>query len=181
MDGEAVMAESVKGKERPNSVDVVICGRALNLIGDEEPEYFRALARYVNKKRDEIAAAKRSSGPYNQQLLIAVNAADDYFKERERRQRAESQLSRGLSALEIVKAENDGLIAERAELARQIAELKAELAAAGANTVRPLPKPEPPEPPVGANIVRPLPEPEPDVYNKNAYVKRKPNHRRGGR
>ena len=164
MDGEAVMAESVKGKERPNSVDVVICGRAMNLIGDEEPEYFRALARYVNKKRDEIAAAKRSSGPYNQQLLIAVNAADDYFKERERRQRAESQLSRGLSALEIVKAENDGLIAERAELARQIAELKAELAAA-----------------VGANIVRPLPEPEPDVYNKNAYVKRKPNHRRGGR
>lgn len=65
-----------------NDIQVVINGRIYNLSGYEDTDYLQDVANYMNSK---IAECKTSDGfhrlnPEYQNILLAINIADDYFK-----------------------------------------------------------------------------------------------------
>ncbi len=65
-----------------NDIQVVINGRIYNLSGYEDTDYLQEVANYMNSK---IAECKTSDGfqrmsPEYQNILLAINIADDYFK-----------------------------------------------------------------------------------------------------
>lgn len=68
--------------EDKNDIQVVINGRIYNLSGYEDTDYLQEVANYMNSK---IAECKESEGfhrlnPEYQNILLAINIADDYFK-----------------------------------------------------------------------------------------------------
>lgn len=65
-----------------NDIPVVINGRIYNLSGYENREYLQEVANYMNSKISECKAAegfRRLNAEY-QNILLAINIADDYFK-----------------------------------------------------------------------------------------------------
>ena len=72
-----------------NKVEVVISGEVFTLVASEEAEYILKLARYIDKKTGELKGSKSSANinPATRSLLIAINIADDLFKETERGER----------------------------------------------------------------------------------------------
>ena len=65
-----------------NDIPVVINGRIYNLSGYENREYLQDVANYMNSKIAECKAAEgfRRLNPEYQNILLAINIADDYFK-----------------------------------------------------------------------------------------------------
>ncbi len=65
-----------------NDAEVIIGGKVLHLSGYESEEYLQKVAAYINSKHAEysrLEGFKRS--PVDQQnLLLQLNIADDYFK-----------------------------------------------------------------------------------------------------
>lgn len=65
-----------------NDIPVVINGRIYNLSGYEDTDYLQEIANYMNSKIAECKAAegfRRLNAEY-QNILLAINIADDYFK-----------------------------------------------------------------------------------------------------
>ncbi len=65
-----------------NDIPVVINGRIYNLSGYENTEYLQDVANYMNHKIAECKSSegfRRLSAEY-QNILLAINIADDYFK-----------------------------------------------------------------------------------------------------
>ncbi|MBQ9984469.1 MAG: cell division protein ZapA [Lachnospiraceae bacterium] len=65
-----------------NDIPVVINGRIYNLSGYEDTEYLQEVANYMNSKIAECKASdgfRRLNAEY-QNILLAINIADDYFK-----------------------------------------------------------------------------------------------------
>ena len=65
-----------------NDIPVVINGRIYNLSGYEDTDYLQEVANYMNSKITECKAAegfRRLNAEY-QNILLAINNADDYFK-----------------------------------------------------------------------------------------------------
>ena len=65
-----------------NDITVVINGRIYNLSGYENPEYLQEVANYMNSKIAECKASEgfRRLNPEYQNILLAINIADDYYK-----------------------------------------------------------------------------------------------------
>lgn len=67
-----------------NDIPVVINGRIYNLSGYEDTDYLQEIANYMNSKIAECKASdgfRRLNAEY-QNILLAINIADDYFKVR---------------------------------------------------------------------------------------------------
>ena len=65
-----------------NDIPVVINGRIYNLSGYENTDYLQEVANYINSKIAECKASdgfRRLNAEY-QNILLAINIADDYFK-----------------------------------------------------------------------------------------------------
>ena len=65
-----------------NDIPVVINGRIYNLSGYENTDYLQEVANYMNSKIAECKASdgfRRLNAEY-QNILLAINIADDYFK-----------------------------------------------------------------------------------------------------
>lgn len=65
-----------------NDIAVVINGRIYNLSGYEDTDYLQEVANYMNTKIAECKASDgfRRMSPEFQNILLAINIADDYFK-----------------------------------------------------------------------------------------------------
>lgn len=65
-----------------NDIPVVINGRIYNLSGYENTDYLQEVANYMNSKIAECKASEgfRRLNPEYQNILLAINIADDYFK-----------------------------------------------------------------------------------------------------
>ncbi len=65
-----------------NDIAVVINGRIYNLSGYEDTDYLQEVANYMNSKIAECKASDgfRRMSPEYQNILLAINIADDYFK-----------------------------------------------------------------------------------------------------
>ena len=74
---------------------VEIDGREITLTGDETA-YMEMIAAYINGKIEEL----KKGGNYNRQtgedrrLMLLLNIADDYYREKQRREETERQLAR---------------------------------------------------------------------------------------
>ncbi len=75
--------------ESKSTVDVIIGGKVYTLSGYEEEEYLHKIAAYINGRVQELqnqsGFAKQSADMQN--ILIQLNIADDYFKEKEENER----------------------------------------------------------------------------------------------
>jgi len=65
---------------------VEIFGETLALVSDEDEDYIKGLAAYIDSKIDELAQPSARSGmhPTTLSLLASVMIADELFKEREK-------------------------------------------------------------------------------------------------
>jgi len=69
-----------------NKIHVEIYGELLTLVSDEDEEYIKGLAEYIDSKINEIANPSARSGmhPTTLSLLASVIIADELFKERDK-------------------------------------------------------------------------------------------------
>ena len=69
-----------------NKIEVIISGEVFTLIANENESYIHQLARYIDRKTNEIMGSKSNANinPATRSLLIAINIADDLFKEKEK-------------------------------------------------------------------------------------------------
>lgn len=77
------MNQEKMGKER--SVEIKVFGQTYTVKTDAEEDHIQEVARYVNEKMDEVVKKTRSVSTLNVAILTALNVADDFLKEKERR------------------------------------------------------------------------------------------------
>lgn len=68
-----------------NFTDVLIGGKIYTLGGQEEENYLQQVASYINEKMSELRRQEgfsKQSEDY-QSVMVYLNLADDYFKERD--------------------------------------------------------------------------------------------------
>ena len=71
--------------KKPNLTEVLIDGKIYSVSGEENTEYIQKVAQFVNEKIQEVRTLpgfKRLDEEY-QTLLLNLNLADAYFKEKE--------------------------------------------------------------------------------------------------
>ncbi len=68
-----------------SKVEVVIGGRIYKLAGQDSPDYIQTVARYIDTKLNELKRAATPSIVYDESfpIILALNIADDLFKEKE--------------------------------------------------------------------------------------------------
>lgn len=79
--------------DHKNYTEVLIDGRIYTLGGAEEEMYLQKVAAYINEKTGKIKKQEgfsRLSADF-QAVMVALNIADDYFKEQERADRLAEQ------------------------------------------------------------------------------------------
>ena len=72
------------GKER--YVEIKVFGQTYTVKTDEEEDYIRKVAQYVNEKMEEVLRKTRSVSTLNVAILTALNIADDLLRERDKRE-----------------------------------------------------------------------------------------------
>lgn len=79
-----------------NDVQVIINGKVYTLSGSESEAYLQKVASYINSKFNEfekLDSYRKLNSDY-QGILLALNIADDLFKEQEKNQRLETSISK---------------------------------------------------------------------------------------
>lgn len=113
-----------------NDIDIIIGGKTFTLSGVESEEYLREVASYLNGKIREFSddAAYWRLPNDMRGVMLQLNLADDYFKERSRAAAFEEQV-RELSGLQEQKEKTIGEMKAKAEEdASRISELEADAA-----------------------------------------------------
>jgi cell division protein ZapA len=70
---------------RENSVEVKVLGQTFSVKTDSDEAHVQEVAQYVNEKMEEILKKTRTVSSLNVAILTALNIADDFLKEREKR------------------------------------------------------------------------------------------------
>ena len=71
--------------EKENSVEIKVFGQIFTVKTDSDETHMQEVARYVNEKIDEIQKKTKSVSSLNVAILTALNIADDFLREREKR------------------------------------------------------------------------------------------------
>lgn len=78
-----------------NFIEVIINKKVYQLSGSESEEYLQKLARHIDKKTQELSVAAgydKMTAEY-QNLLLALNLADEYFKCKEELEHMDEEAS----------------------------------------------------------------------------------------
>ena len=69
-----------------NDTKVLIGGNVYTLSGDESEEYIQRVALYINNKLDDLKSLANGQllNTRLMSILLAINIADDFFKEKEK-------------------------------------------------------------------------------------------------
>ena len=62
------------------AVEVTIMGQKVVLRSDDEEQYIRKVAEYVDGKMQEVSQTTGSRGKYSVAILAALNIADEYHR-----------------------------------------------------------------------------------------------------
>jgi cell division protein ZapA len=91
-----------------NKVEVVIGGEIITLVSGEHEDYMQKLARYIDRKLNEIRSANSNASinDRTRSLFIAINIADDYFKTLDQLKRLETEHQRYVNELGRMQEEN---------------------------------------------------------------------------
>lgn len=81
-------------ENKKNQVEVVINGKVYKLVGVESEEYIQTVARYIDKKLTEIYKISNCNTVNSNAfpVLVAINIADDVFKEKTEKEKALKEL-----------------------------------------------------------------------------------------
>ncbi|NIS62952.1 MAG: cell division protein ZapA [Proteobacteria bacterium] len=82
-------------------VEVNIFGQDYTIKTDADAEYIQRIAKYVDEKMDEIVRNTKTVSTLNTAILAALNIADDFFKELEKRKEILAEVEN--RSMEIVK------------------------------------------------------------------------------
>jgi cell division protein ZapA len=82
------------------SVSVEIAGQVLSIRSDEGPEYVQELADYVDAHLRQLGGTRRSFSLQRVALLVAMQIADELFREKDLCQRYRAKVEARLEALE---------------------------------------------------------------------------------
>ena len=77
-----------------NITEVVIAGKIISISGDEDATYMTEVASFINDKLTELkktANYGRLSAEHKQ-ILLGMNLADEYFREKKKNQILEAEL-----------------------------------------------------------------------------------------
>jgi cell division protein ZapA len=86
------MAHNGGGSAGSGSVKIDIYDQSYNVNADQNEEYLKELAAYVDAKMREVAEATRMVDSLKVAVLAALNIADEVFTLRERQQQIEGPL-----------------------------------------------------------------------------------------
>ncbi|MGN0334176.1 MAG: cell division protein ZapA [Lachnospiraceae bacterium] len=77
-----------------NIAEVVIGGKIVSISGDEDAAYLKEIASVINEKLGEIqnAGNYRRLSAEQKMILLGMNLADDYFREKRKAQILESEI-----------------------------------------------------------------------------------------
>ncbi len=77
-----------------NIAEVVIAGKIISISGDEDIAYMTEVAAFINDKLGEIQKIPNYTklSAEQKQILLGMNLADDYFREKKKNQILESEL-----------------------------------------------------------------------------------------
>lgn len=96
------------------SVSVEIAGQNLSIRSDEGPEYVQELADYVDGHLRELTDGRRSFSLQRMALLVAMQIADELFREKDLTRRYRARVEARLQALEAAIAEHEAELATTA-------------------------------------------------------------------
>ena len=88
------------------SVNVEIAGQVLSIRSDEGPEYVQELADYVDGHLRQLGGGRRSFSLQRVALLVAIQIADELFREKDLSARYKARVEARLQALEAAFAEH---------------------------------------------------------------------------
>lgn len=77
-----------------NTIEVVISGKILSVSGEEDAAYMTEVAAFINDKLRELQKAdnySRLSADYKQ-IMLGMNLADEYFREKKKAEILEAEL-----------------------------------------------------------------------------------------
>ena len=89
------------------AVEVKILGQKVTLRSDDEEEYIRRVAEYVDEKMREVSQAAAPRGKYTVAMLVALNIADEYHRLKENHDTVTSRVDRLIERVESVLSEED--------------------------------------------------------------------------
>ncbi len=109
-----------------NRVQVMIEGKLMTLVGTESPEYMKSVAEYIEEKNKELRSGENGKrmNVAMASILTSINVADDYFKEKQRKEELESEVDRLRGKLADTESELDEARKEIEQLNRDIYILK---------------------------------------------------------
>ncbi|MCA9714348.1 MAG: cell division protein ZapA [Myxococcales bacterium] len=81
------------------TVQVEIAGQRLTIRSDEGPDYVHELATYVDAHLQQLSGGRRTTSPQRVALLVAMQIADELFRERDLHAQLRARVSRKLAAL----------------------------------------------------------------------------------
>ena len=97
------------------SVSVEIAGQTLSIRSDQGPEYVQELADYVDAHLRELSGGRRSFSLQRTALLVAMQIADELFREKDLRQRYRAKVEAQLGELESAIADHERTLLEAGE------------------------------------------------------------------
>lgn len=77
-----------------NVIEVVIAGKIVSVSGEEDAAYMTEVAAFINDKLLEIRKTENYAklSAEHKQILLGMNLADEYFREKKKNEILESEL-----------------------------------------------------------------------------------------
>lgn len=77
-----------------NQTEVVIAGKILSISGEEDAAYMTEVAAFINDKLRELQKTENYGrlSPEYKQIMLGMNLADEYFREKKKAEILEAEL-----------------------------------------------------------------------------------------
>lgn len=94
------------------SVEVEIAGQRLVIKSDEGPRYVQELADYVDAQLRELTGGRGTVNVQRIALLVAIQIADELFREKDLHRKFRQRIQAKLSALDTALGEHEARLRE---------------------------------------------------------------------
>ena len=86
-------------RSEKNVLKVRIYGAEYSILSDEDANYIKSVAEYLDKKLREVGNNVRVDSSIKVAILAALNIADEYFKEKAKKETLRNELEDKIKAL----------------------------------------------------------------------------------
>jgi len=86
-------------RSEKNVLKVRIYGAEYSILSDEDANYIKSVAEYLDKKLREVDNNVRVDSSIKVAILAALNIADEYFKEKAEKETLRNELEDKIKAL----------------------------------------------------------------------------------